>query len=123
MNPLTLKDIANLRELERKATPGSEELNQFPIQTTKADWKWKAENFVRWIESGVILKTHDERVEFLSGEYQQIYSQGVIASNSRPESAIEEAARKVAEVRAKLHRLCEAVEPQSSLSPSIRKAG
>ena len=54
----------------------------FPTETTPADWKWKAENFVRWVESGVLLKDHDSRVEFLAGEYSQIYSQGVIAGRA-----------------------------------------
>lgn len=56
-----------------------EELLAFPLHTTVDDWMWKAENFVRWVESGVLLKTHKERVDFLSGEYQQIYTQGVTA--------------------------------------------
>lgn len=54
-------------------------MSRFPVETTKADWRWKAENFVRWVESGVLLKDHDSRVDFLSEEYQQIYQQGVIA--------------------------------------------
>lgn len=54
-------------------------MSAFPTETTKANWRWKSENFVRWIESGVILKDHESRVDFLAGEYQQIYQQGVIA--------------------------------------------
>ena len=49
-----------------------------PLFTTPRDWKWKASNFVRWAENG-LLETHESRVKFLAEEYDRIYQQGVSA--------------------------------------------
>ncbi len=59
---------------------------RLPVETTKSDWIWKAENFVRWIESGVLLKEHGGRVDCLAGEYHQIYQEGVIAGKGALQS-------------------------------------